>query len=319
MRGRLLQEDDASCLTDDLGRSVCFTFPVILSLILSVVLIIVKGNSGKQNESLKSLPCLALSMMFRSVSFAFILIYIDYWSVIPFSILFILQIVLTEYSMKEKPFEDIEVDFDDTDAPCVLIWNGNEWVPREPGLDLDEENSTEHNNPMNISTVITATLNIFISRNIFEDLSRQNILLPIVTNLLILAVIVTIFCLVTYIQQFHYEPNILVFNSFIGIIVGLFCYGFLSPAAQKLYLMQKIKHKLITEILSIIISILFVLTLPFVILLCIKVEGNGEFYFYTINSDDNLTEVKMFPFKTNQELTLNDIDKTFFSSKYKMD
>ena len=307
MRGRLLQEDDASCITDDLGRSVCFTFPVIVSLILSVIFIIVKGSIAVKRESLKSLLSLACLLMFRTVSFAFILTYIDYWSAIPFFLLFILQIVLFEYSKKDKPFEDKEVDCDDTDAPCVLIWNGNGWVPREPGpgLDLDEENSTQQNKPINISTVITASLNIFISRNIFEGLSKQNMFLTFVTNLLILAVIAIIFILVAFFEQFNYESNILSFNSFIAMTVILFCYGLFSLLFQKYYLFDNMKPVFIITFVSIVFSIIIIIALPLTIIVFKNFNRSNHAYFYTINSNVNITEIKTFSVQMNHEVSVS--------------
>ena len=299
MRGRSLQEDETSCIADDLGRSVCFTFPVILSLILSVFFIIVKGNSCEQSESQKYLPSLACMMMFRTVSFAFILTYIDYWSVIPFSILFILQIVLVEYSTKDKPFEDKEVDCDDTDAPCVLIWNGNEWVPREPGLELelDEEKSTQHDNRMNISTVVTATLNIFIS--------RQNMFLTFVTNLLILAVIAIIFFLVAFMEQFHYESNILSYISFIAMTVILFCYGLISPFFQKYYLFENVMPVFFFNVVSIVFSVIIIIALPLTIIVFNNFNGSNHVYFYTFNSNENITKIKTFPVQLNHEVSVS--------------
>ena len=209
--------------------------------------------------------------------------------------------------MKEKPFGDKEVDCDDTDAPCVLIWNGNEWVPREPGLelDLDVENSTLQNKPLNISTVITATLNIFISRNIFEGLSKQNSFLTFVTNLLICAVIATILCLVTFIQQFQYESNILSFNSFIVVTFILLCNGLFSVLLQKFCILDNIMPTFVAKFVSIIFSTIIIIVLPLTIYLFIIFNESNHVYFYAINSKFNFTEVKTFPLQINHELSVN--------------
>ena len=212
--------------------------------------------------------------------------------------------------MKEKPFGDKEVDCDDTDAPCVLIWNGNEWVPRKPGLelDLDEENSSQKINKFNISTVISATLDIFISRNIFEDVSRQNMLLPFVTNLFILVVLATIFTLVTFIEQFQYESNILSFNCFITMIAILVCYGLFSILLQKLQktiVAEESTTLFIIDFLNMILSAIITVALPLAMFLLTYLSRNNYVYFYTLSSNENITEIKTFPVQMNHEISVN--------------
>ena len=302
MRGKVLQEDETSCITDELGRSVCFTFPVILSLILSVLLILVKGT-----RELKYLPFLTVTLVFRTVSLAFILTYIDYWSVIPFSLLFLLQIVLIEYGKKNISVIHNEKACDDTDAPCILIWNGNEWMPRtvDQDLDLGKDSSQDHK-PLKTSIFLLATLNIFFSKNIFIKMNGQYMILHSISNFVLMAVISIIFCLVTFVERFHYETNILKFNSFLIITVFVIMFGVLSSIFHKYNLFQLIISQCISKYVIIFTSLIIIAAIPLALLFVyIHIGRSSKFYFFTINTKEKYTEVKTFPFQTNQKVLAN--------------
>ena len=106
IRGYLLNNEGSSCIIDNLGRSACFTSPVIISGVLSMcflmrshVLLYMKQEHeiriiNRTEQILRYLPYLISGMMFRILSYAFILNYIDYWSIIPIFCIILVQIIL---------------------------------------------------------------------------------------------------------------------------------------------------------------------------------------------------------------------------------
>ena len=106
------QSLSSSCVEDSLGRVACIPSIPILSMIFSFCSIIkslydlnLAAITGSQingilktkllvNEVICSFPFYFANVSFRLVSFAFIITYIDYWSAIPGTLIFILMVAL---------------------------------------------------------------------------------------------------------------------------------------------------------------------------------------------------------------------------------
>ena len=265
MRGRLLQEDETSCVKDNLGRSVCFKYIVILSLILSTILIIGKVIK-EENYSFIKIPFISCTLVFRTVSFAFILTYIDWWSVISLLILFITVILLM------KLFENEQA--------------------RRGANHKDKENdflpSKGEKDKANISSCIKACLYILLPF-IFD----KSILVFIVINSLILINTFVIFVLVMFIKQFNYEKNVVDDNLFIVIVLNIVCFGVVS-SILRMFVPKTWSH--FCKYGNAVISILFLLIFPLIVVLSIIFFSKNVIYLYTIQSENNLTKIEAFPF-----------------------
>ena len=151
----------SSCVEDSLGRVACLPSVPVLSLIFSLLSILksvfdinlvphVKSSLHHLAKSqvcqhivLCFFPFFLCNIMFRLPAYAFILTFIDYWSVIPAVILFILNLaccgvffIKTEKNNDEEfvPMDNIIEEDENTadiqnksDNP-ELIWNGEEWM-----------------------------------------------------------------------------------------------------------------------------------------------------------------------------------------------
>ena len=164
----------SSCVQDSLGRVACLPSIPMASMIFSMLSILKSvfdlNTSPVVSSSYHSMTRTKLSLhlafcyfpfylgniIFRLTSYAFILNYIDYWSIIPAVILYILNLAVCGVYFIHHPQHDesfrehIPVDNmtdeglahdnidppkvtvlgDDVDGPPALIWNGTEWISR---------------------------------------------------------------------------------------------------------------------------------------------------------------------------------------------
>ena len=268
MRGRLLQEDENSCVKDNLGRSVCFKYIVILSLILSTILIIGKVIK-EENYSFIKIPFISCTLVFRTVSFAFILTYIDWWSVISFLIITLEVIILMQLNKKEN---------DAINENMICMKN-----------DRDLSSSKKETNKENILGCVKACLNIVMPLNFDRD-----ILLFIVTNILILINVFVVFCLVKFLKQFNFENNVINNDLFVVIVLCIICYGVFCS----LFAIFAVKMwPLCDKYCSLTISVVVLISFPLFVILSNFVFSKNEIYFYTIQSNENLTEIEEFNFQ----------------------
>ena len=282
MRGRLLQEDETSCVKDNLGRSVCFKYIVILSLILSTILIIGKVIK-EENYSFIKLPVISCTLVFRTVSFAFILTYIDWWSIFALLIIILEVVFLMQLHKNENGATD----------------ENRRCLKNETNLlQLKKETDSE-----NISSCVNAFLHIQMPLNVEKDL-----LVLIVTNTSILINVFVVFFLVKFLNQFDYENNVINENLFIVLILVILCYG----VSCSLFGIYTVKMRPLSgkygSIFNFSISPLILISFPLVVILTNFVFPNNEIYLFTIESDGNLTEIEAFPFQISS-LPEDDLSK----------
>merc|ERR1719232_1562489 len=163
----------SSCVEDSLGRVACLPSIPMLSLLFSLLSILksifdmnlVPFVNSSLNSVAKSKLCQHIvlcffpfylsNILFRLPAYAFIITYIDYWSIIPAVILYILQLalcgiffikhqncdgnetlpmdnIMSESTGTINPMStDDEGKTDEVDAPpSGLVWNGDEWMSK---------------------------------------------------------------------------------------------------------------------------------------------------------------------------------------------
>ena len=296
IRGYLLKEDESSCIIDNLGRSACFTSPVIMSGIISIYFLVrsqVNLYMDQEHETrilnileqvLRYLPYLISGMIFRIISYAFILNYIDYWTIVPVFCIILVQIILQGYIVmhSNEKEEDQTVVKDEVDALCTMIWNGNEWVCPAPVLQEETCNPQilEDNNRFNVSYILQGIISSIAM------MPCENIIASYSVNGMIILVIITINILVNYIQPFQYEDNILDNRTFNHISIFLICYGLFSPPCI-LLVHKNTLNRTFVNICSIFL-VLVVISVPLIIyFLGILISSTSTIYLYTIESNMN--------------------------------
>ena len=167
------QSLSSSCIEDSLGRIACLPSIPMLSLLFSLLSIlksamdmnIVPYVRSSLNSAAKSRVCyhfvlcffpfFLCNVLYRLPAYAFIITYIDYWSFIPASILYVLHLgVCGVFFIKQEnlshdddlPMDNLmnessgtinPVNTDDDGntgevdrLPNGLVWNGNEWMSK---------------------------------------------------------------------------------------------------------------------------------------------------------------------------------------------
>lgn len=160
----------SSCVEDSLGRVACLPSIPMLSMLFSLLSIIKSVfdlnmfavSSASMGSLTRSKVCQHLvlcffpfylcNILFRLPAYAFILCFIDIWSMIPAVILFILQLALCglffirqESEDQDLPMDDLMVGsygtineastddegrHDQVDGPPGLVWDGEQWISR---------------------------------------------------------------------------------------------------------------------------------------------------------------------------------------------
>ena len=125
MRGKLeVGDNSSSCVLDNLGRSACFVSSAIISAVMSLLLLLrselnllpglSKDNWKKQlSTASRILPWLLTTSIYKVVAYAYIVTYIDYWTVIPaITIMLVVTVIqeyiFTEYISTDESEEDTE-------------------------------------------------------------------------------------------------------------------------------------------------------------------------------------------------------------------
>ena len=173
----------SSCVEDSLGRIACLPSIPTLSMVFSVLSIIksiydlnlypvvsADINSLTKykillSEVLISFPYYLANVMFRIISYVYIIIYIDFWAFIPGTILYILNaaILVIKQPISGNNFENntgagelqSENPISDKEYPDkkTLIWDGKEWISKS----IEDLKDFEENNPEDISVTTDET------------------------------------------------------------------------------------------------------------------------------------------------------------------
>ena len=159
----------SSCVQDSLGRVACIPSIPMASMIFSLLSILKSvfdlNTSPVASSSYHSITKTKLSLhvffcyfpfylgniIFRLTSYAFILTFIDYWSIIPTIIIYILNLAVCglhfiqhHHDSVQLPMDNLvdhdpgndniepgdEGHVDEVDGPPALIWTGTEWISR---------------------------------------------------------------------------------------------------------------------------------------------------------------------------------------------
>ena len=181
------QSLSSSCVEDSLGRVACLPSIPMLSLLFSLLSILKSAldmslvpfiNSYLNQEArinvcghifLCTFPFFLVNILFRLPAYAFIMTFLDYWSIIPAVILFILQLALcgiffikqdNSKDEEEVPMDNImsestgtinptstddEGKTDEVDGPPKeLIWTGDDWMSQST---LGQAGGVKHRQP----------------------------------------------------------------------------------------------------------------------------------------------------------------------------
>ena len=179
------QSMSSSCVEDSLGRVACLPSIPILSMFFSLLSIIKSVfdmnmapyvNSSLNNVTrskfcqyfvLYLFPYFLCNVLFRLPAFAFIITFLDYWSIIPFIIMFIFQLAICgiffikkEISEEKNPIENDSNQIvenkgfisteENQNSSTSLLWNGNEWLSKsvleDNTVDKKEDNVKNEEN-----------------------------------------------------------------------------------------------------------------------------------------------------------------------------
>ena len=297
---------DTACLADDLGRSACLTAPVIVNIILCVIILIsssMKLQTGirpKMSTLINCLPYTLTIMMFRITSYALIINYIDIWAVIPITCIIFLHILFQGFDnnyLKDK-HKSISNDDDNVDGhhdythDYSLIWNGSEWSCKPLNGIKEEEHYNDENYLHNISSLLLGIQSsvLYIQRN--QEQMSWILLCCCFGNGVLVLVILVIYVLVNYIEDFNYVPNNLDNELFNYLIFLLVLYGIFSPL---LIYIKRFSSNCRT-VLAVLVVLLIIIVLPFLGLSIFKNSfDKSKINFYTIDPSNSASIVKIHP------------------------
>ena len=216
LRGTLSLEFEA-CFEDELGRSACSGYLVIISFASALILYLV----AVKELNIDSFPHVShvISIIFRMTSLAIIICYLDYWAVIPISAILLFLSVSSFYNEKITLKEKI---YDETDAPGK-IWNGSEWIflNQKDDIKLTQSEKRDMKNNKEIKSVINLLLQL-----ILPDIKyKANIM---IVNFSLICVLIILAYLVNIDLSFNYEPSILDNQAFNTLQTIIIIYGVTS-------------------------------------------------------------------------------------------
>ena len=238
----------SSCVGDSLGRVACLPSLPVASIIFSLLSILktlcdlnISPIISSMNEahSLTKLsyswqlmaqfgPFFVCNVLFRTAAFAFIITFLDYWAIIPMTLVLLLNLVHTTLvssdSLRDEDTNDIEFpEQTDNENPDRML-NGNGGSRSS----CSQEEDKLHSMPMPIllNSFLSILLPIAYSPNTrgtsvprgkigtqVENLSRRQARIlrsqALMMNTCTLIVVAVIYCLVTHTSTFNYRSNIL--------------------------------------------------------------------------------------------------------------
>ena len=306
--------EDNTCLVDKLGRYACLTYPVLVNIILSVTIIMISSiKLQKRSEGILSspfiyLPYITAAMMFRLLSYALIINYIDKWACIPITFFIFIHILLQGYNsnyMKdysEKSNHQEEGDDIDGLHNYALIWNGTEWSCELLNSRSQEKSTALKSETHNISSVLLGVQSAILVIHRVKDDFLWSILSCYLGNGLILSCLFVIYYLVNYVDTFLYASNILNNEYFNFIICILTMSGFISPLL--LFVFKSINRNFIKVLLSIFL-LLIVILLPCICLIILKkITFINAVYFFTITSNSTMSNVATYSVPLHDNIRL---------------
>ena len=242
-RGELLVENvDATCISDELGRSACVSLSIQVNAVITLALLVLSSISLQISEYtehtkvkvLSSFPFAFCTLMFRMVSYSLMIIYIDVWAIIPISCVIFIYMILHGYTATYlDSAEELDKDkIDSVDGPhtYALIWNGNEWSSKLS--DSTDQNSSKENNKtykIRCSPILQGFISSVIYIPTEQDGTLWGTLCACMGNGILVIVVATIYVLVNYVDSFQYKQNFINNAQFCTICNILIVYALLSP------------------------------------------------------------------------------------------
>ena len=157
-----------------------------------------------------------LVIIYQSISFSFMMVYLDYWSIIP--ILIIITSIMVLRVHRSERNDNANIDEDDIDDATGLVWDGDEWVKLKVSADIDDDTvpkvkrATVHTS-INMNLIIISICDIFA-----PCFTRRRVF--VLTDLYILIILSIIYCMINFKDEFNYELNILDNSKFNFIILA---------------------------------------------------------------------------------------------------
>ena len=265
-----------TCLIDDLGRSACIIYPIIISVIIGFILNTIIHLLNSKNRC-EIFIIVAIGNIFRTLSCGLIITYLDFWSLIPLFWIITGQTVILYTSEK-----NIETE---TDSPYGIVWSGLEWVTLQNNdtCDIVDKKQTSDSKSVNkLIPVLDGFIQIF-------NVNTLNFKLLLFGNISLLFVISVIFYLVNFNLTFNYEPTILDNFMFKNVVFVIIVYGVISLIQvcvdKKFYFLRQI-------------ILIFTIILPLLLFGYAKSLNTKEnLCLFSINESDNtiVLKYKTFP------------------------
>ncbi len=274
--------DNRTCLVDDLGRSACIIYPVIITIVIGMSITVIYLHKMQNLESYL-FPISLTVIIYRTISFSLIISYLDFWSIIPIVLIFLCGMIFTT---KSKNIDTIK-ERDELDGATGLVWDGDEWIGLQTSIDLNFTktvitNKTCYNEEM--SPLMSSIIHIFC---VFNNKTKLFTLI----DLLIITVLIVIVYLVNISLNFNYEYNILDNSSFCLLCSMLSLFGFINIVIT-IYVERYLKS-LCSNVIVIISCLVITSCIPLSLILNKHLSPISKVYFFSITNTSNISYVSV--------------------------
>ena len=258
-------------------------------------------------EKVYPLPFLTATLIFRTTAHAYILTYLDYLSILPYSGLVLVILAHQGWSEIEEDEDDIGKNLNNrTLGPFAMIWTGENWIPRY--LHSSKINSNTQEGRGELPMISKGLLRIFIpcSKN------TNRLCHLYFDNILILLICAAIFMLVQFSSFFMYEQNNITNQLFIKLSILIFCYGAFSPLL--VFLIPYHFAKSFLTVTFTFLSCLAVLVFPVVLYITGKPVVTMQQYLFTLSQSSDLivspvilANIESIDYNNDRDFGLEDI------------
>ena len=155
--------DNRTCLVDDLGRSACIIYPVVLIIVIGILVTVIHVHKIYGLDTF-SMPITLIVIIYRTIAFSLIISYLDFWSIIPIVIIFLSGMMIT---IKSKNYNK-NTERDEIDGVTGLVWDGDEWVGLQTSIDSNLTKTVlkdKLGNEEKMSPVISTIIYVFCYLN----------------------------------------------------------------------------------------------------------------------------------------------------------
>ena len=217
--------DNRTCLVDDLGRSACIIYPVVLIIVIGILVTVIHLHKILSLDTF-SMPITLIVIIYRTIAFSLIISYLDFWSIIPIVIIYLSGMMITIKSEKQGSNNEK----DEIDGAKGLVWDGDEWIGLQTSIESNLTKTVYNVKPFNntkFSSAIEAIINSFCHLKY-----ETQLFYPV--DILIITVLLVIMYLVNISENFNYEYNILENSSFNLLCFMLLFFGIIKVVLSKM-------------------------------------------------------------------------------------